>query len=60
MGLHPGDGEDVRVHHGDPHLLPHRRPVVVPLRLRVPDSAALQPSLQPGAADLQDPRRPEW
>ena len=60
MGLHPGDGKDVRVHHGVPHLRAHRRVVVVPLCLRVPDAAALQPGLQPGAADLEDPCRAEW
>ena len=59
MGLHPGDGKDVRVHYGAPHLPTHRRAVMVPLCLRVPDSAALQPGLQPGAADLKDPGRAE-
>jgi hypothetical protein len=33
MGLHPGDGEDVRIHHGAPHFPAHCRAIVVPLRL---------------------------
>jgi hypothetical protein len=45
VGLHPGDGQDVRVHHGASHLPAHRCAVVVPLHLRVPDPATLQPGV---------------
>lgn len=52
MGIRQGPLEGIRVPDGDPHLRPRRRAGVVPLRLRVPDEAALQPGLQPRPPDL--------
>ncbi|URE49708.1 callose synthase [Musa troglodytarum] len=57
VGLGQGLGSGLRVRDGTGDLHPGRGPRLVPLRLRLPDQAALQPGLQPRAADLAHPGR---
>jgi hypothetical protein len=57
VGFHHGAREVVREPDGTRPLPPHRPLVMVPLRVRVPDTTALQPGLQPWPPDLKDPRR---
>lgn len=59
VGVSQGAGKGLRVHNGAGDLRPSRGAGMVPLRLRVPDAAAVQPGLQPRPADLPYPRRRE-
>ena len=59
VGLRQGLGSRVRVRDGSGDLCAGGRPRLVPLRVRVPNQAALQPGLQPRAADIAHPGRRE-
>lgn len=59
LGLDQGTGKGVRVRDGAHDLCAHSRAGLVPFCVGVPDKVALQPGVQPRAADLKDSCREE-
>lgn len=55
VGICEGSVEGVRVPDGDRHLCAGRGAGMVPVRLRVPDEAAIQPGIQPRPSNLSHP-----